>query len=104
MARRGRQFWQRAVAAAEVDGVSQAEVAARFGVRLNTLRSWIYRLRRERATAPTPGVRLLPVEVIDGPARLALIARVGDVAVEFAAGTDPAYVAAVLAALRAARC
>ena len=44
-------------------------------------------------------VRLLPVEVTT-PVAPMLVAQRGDVRVEFAVGTDPAYVAAVLAALR----
>jgi transposase-like protein len=100
--RRDRKFWERAVATAEAGELSHADVAARFGVRVRTLRSWIYRLRRERRTAPVPQVRLLPVEVTPSPPAAALIVRVGDVVLEVPTGTAPAYVAALITALRAA--
>ena len=100
--RRGRPYWERVVAAAEAEGASQREVAARFGVRLSTLRTWIYRLRREarEAQSTTPPVRVLPVAVTGLPPARGLEVRVGEFAVAVPEGADPRYVAALVRALR----
>ena len=106
--RRGRRFWERAVGEVERSGAPHSEVAARHGVRVGTLRYWVYRLRREGHTvAAVPSeVRLLPVEVVpSAPASPPIEVRVfgGDV-LAFEVGTDVAYVAALVAALRCRAC
>jgi transposase-like protein len=106
--RRGRRFWERAVGEVERSGAPHREVAARHGVRVGTLRSWVYRLRREgHAAAAGPSeVRLLPVEVVpSAPASQPIEVRVlgGDV-LAFEVGTNVAYVAALAAALRYRAC
>ena len=105
--RRGRRFWERAVGEVERSGAPHSEIAARHGVRVGTLRSWVYRLRRERHAAAGPSeVRLLPVEVVpSAPASPPLEVRIfgGDV-LAFEVGTDVAYVAALVAALRCRAC
>lgn len=104
--RRGRRFWERVVRELERGGASHADVAARHGVLVSTLRSWVYRLRRERRAA-TSAVRMLPVEIAPAsePARAAIEVRIatGDV-VAFESGTDVAYVAKLVAALRGGAC
>ena len=103
--RHDRKFWQQAVATAEAGGASHAEVAARLGVRVTTLRAWIYRLRRERRRAHAPpSVRVLPVEVAPTVAVPALDVRVGDVELRVPIGATPDYVAALVRALRATAC
>ena len=99
--RQGRRFWERVVREAERGGVSHADVAARHGVLVSTLRSWIYRLRREAHGAP-PAVRMLPVELApSGDARAPIEIRVatGEV-IAFESGTDVAYIAQLVVALR----
>jgi transposase-like protein len=95
--RHNRAFW--AKAAAQVDrGASCVEVATRLGVNVSTLRWWRSELKRSPATA----VRVLPVEVEPtraSAARLELRLASGD-ALAFEAGVAPAYVAAVVSALR----
>ena len=60
--RRGRRLWERAVGKVERSGAPHREIAARHGVRVGTLRSWVYGLRREgyAAAAAPSDVRLLP--------------------------------------------
>jgi transposase-like protein len=103
-ARQGREFWSRAVAAAESGSASHDEVATRFGVNVGTLRSWIYRLRREQRINGRPHVRVLPVTVTDPSGSAGVVLRVGDVVLEFARSSDPSYIAAVAVAVRAAAC
>jgi transcriptional regulator with XRE-family HTH domain len=87
-------------------GLSQREFAERAGVSVVTLRSWIARFRREDAEASP----LLPVRVVASTAPKARSSEdtAGAVEIEvasgvrlrFAAGTDVAYVAALVATLR----
>jgi len=109
MFRRGRSFWERAVAAQVRSGLSQAAYAERQGVSVVTLRSWIYRLRDEdeggsgeRDEAPS----FLPVRVIAStapPARwqgstaepLVEVELPTGVRLRFQVGVDAAYVAAL---------
>lgn len=104
--RRDRRFWERVVRELERGGASHAEVAARHGVLVSTLRAWLYRLRRERRPA-SPLVRMLPVEIAHSraPERAEIEVRIasGDV-VAFESGTDVAYVAKLVAALRSHAC
>lgn len=96
-----RVFWQRVIAAVEAGG-SHAEVAARHGVSIGALRSWLYKLRKERSTSATaPTLRLLPVTVQAGPAEatFGLDVDAAGYRLRFAPGTDPRYVAVVLRAL-----
>ena len=76
----------------------------RHDVRVGTLRSRVYRLRREghAAAAGPPEVRFLPVEVVpSAPAPQPLEVRVfGSDVLAFEVGMDVAYVAALVAALR----
>jgi hypothetical protein len=76
--------------------------AAAHQVRVRTLRSWLYRLRRERED----GARILPVRIREDEA----VATRGDggfvellipcgVRLRFSVGTEPAYVADLVARL-----
>jgi transposase-like protein len=105
---RGRGFWERAVGEVERGGVLPTKVAKRHGVPVGTLRSWIYRLKREGhvAVAGPADVRLLPVEVVpSAPRSQAIEVRIfgGDV-LAFEVGTDVDYVAALVVALRSRVC
>ena len=60
MARSSRSTWERRISALERSGLSHREFAREHDVKVGTLRSWIYRLRREE-----PETRLLPVRVAE---------------------------------------
>jgi transposase-like protein len=97
-----RRFWKRVVTEAERSKLTHAGVAEHHGVSVAALRSWIYRLRRERAGTGPSEPRLLPVRVTPSPVvRESLEIVVGETLVRVPAGTDPAYVASLVAALRA---
>lgn len=68
--RKSRSEWTRLVAAYERHGGDQRAFVESHGVNLESFRSWLYRLRRER-TAESP--RLLPVHITPGPAGGAFI-------------------------------
>ena len=61
MFRRGREFWITAIAEFERSKLTHEAFAQRRGFSVETLRSWIYRLRRERQDS----VSLVPVRVIE---------------------------------------
>ena len=61
MARRTREIWQNLVRQYERSGKRQEEFAAEREIPVGTLRSWIYRLKRESAEEATS---ILPVRVI----------------------------------------
>ncbi|HEU4322806.1 MAG TPA: transposase [Roseiflexaceae bacterium] len=88
-----RVFWQRVIAAVEAGG-AHAEVAARHSVSVGDLRSWLYKLRKERGGAPSPTLRLLPVTVQAEPVEAAfgLDVDAGGYRLRFAPGADPRYV------------
>lgn len=103
-ARRDRGFWEGARADVE-RGAKVADVARRLGVRAGTLSWWLWKLRRQ---APKPRrqrrTEFLPV-VLAGPVRAAPAAielEAGGVRLRVEVGTDVRYVAAMVAALRAA--
>ena len=96
-------FWQRVIAGVEAGG-AHAEVATRHGVSVGALRSWLYKLRKERGgAAASPTLRLLPVTVQAEPVEggFGLEVDAGGYRLRFAPGADPRYVAAVLRALTA---
>lgn len=66
-ARRTRQEWSGVVEELEASGDSVQRFCAKHRIRVSTLKSWRWRLRRERSSTDlaTPGVRLLPVDVGD---------------------------------------
>jgi transposase-like protein len=102
MARQGRDTWIRLVGELERSGLSQVEFAARRGLVVSTLRWWVHKLRGE-ARREEP--RLLPVRVVASPAPEAReaapleIVLPSGVRVRCPAGTEPRYVAELVAAL-----
>jgi transposase-like protein len=99
--RHPRSFWKRLVSETERGG-SIGPVALRHGVRPRTLMWWRWRLRHEpHSEVVTP--RLLPVVVEGhgGPPLHRVEVAVGDVRLRVETGTDVAYVAALVGALRA---
>ena len=61
MARRTREIWRNVIRQLEQSGLTQEEFAAERKIPVGTLRSWIYRLKREREEE---GTAILPVRVI----------------------------------------
>jgi transposase-like protein len=94
MPRSSRETWARRVAACERSELSHREFAQRHGLKLRTLRSWIYRLRRE-----APAARLLPVRVAEGTRAGVEIVLPSGLVVRVAAGTAADEVAALVRAL-----
>jgi len=96
--RRGREFWQELVEEVEA-GERVADVAHRYRVQPRTLSWWRWKLRGERRQP-----LLLPV-VVRQPAVMdsadAIEVRVADLSIRVRSGSDVAYVAALVAALRA---
>ena len=105
--RYAREIWLQIVEQFESSGLTQEEYASQRGIPVSTLRSWIYKVRRERSEeAP-----LLPVRVISSAALLArqpadegggIEVQVGDaVRVRFPSTTTPAAIAELVGLLRA---
>ena len=100
MFRRGREHWVATVAEFERSKLTQEGFAQRRGIAVTTLRSWIYKLKRERKAS----VSLVPVRVIASTAPLARRADATQIEVElktgvrlqFPSGTDLDYVAALV--------
>ena len=99
--------WAQLVAEYESSNeVPQKEFVARHDVSINTFRFWLYKLRQQKKSHHDSATRFLPVEVVASPAPKA---RGGGDAVElqlrsgatlrFEVGTDPRYLAALIAAL-----
>lgn len=101
VARRSRASWAQLVAEAERSG-SLERTAERHGVSAKSLAWWRWSLRRG---APSSPVKLLPVVVAGGPPAPSSVMTwieiaAGDVAIRVPVGTDVAYVAALIAAMR----
>ena len=94
--------WVRVAEEYEASGLTQQAFATQRKLPLGTLQSWVYRRRRQAgAPAPQP-VRLLPVQVVGGPVSVGgdvEVVTASGARVRFAAGTDVAYVARLVAAL-----
>jgi len=97
---RGRAFWTRLVAELGNSELRHAEFARQRGVSVASLRTWLYRLRREEQRQP----RILPVRVVRSTAPTAR--RRGDadsaaieaelptgVRLRFPVATNPAIIA-----------
>jgi hypothetical protein len=101
MVRLGRDAWVRLIAEYEVSGQTQREFAAKQQVKLATLRSWLYALRREgkpQRFVPVTVVARAPEPRSSTPGMLELATRQGLV-LRFPEGTDPQYLAALLVEL-----
>ena len=106
MSRRGREFWTKTLADLAQSGLKHREFALERDLSLHSLRTWLYKLRRESAkavsTKPRP-VRLLRVRVRRQratPERSSLELAVNGIGVRFAEGTSVQYVAELARALR----
>src|SRR5262249_15802745 len=103
-ARRNRDFWEKIVAELEGGELTHEQFAERRRVNVGSLRSWLYRLRRERG-----GGRVLAVgfeEAITGRGPAPSVVEIsfdGGVA-RVSVGTDVEYVAELIARLRARLC
>lgn len=93
MSRRSRKFWGAAVAEFERSDLTQERFAVLRRISLTTLRSWIYRLRRERKAS----VSLVPVRVIasTAPTARGSIGSVAEIEVELTSGVRIRFVASV---------
>jgi transposase-like protein len=107
-ARKIRKEWAVLFAKFEESGESIEAFSRRHGVAAKTLRWWRWRLgRSEGKTARTRDVRLLAVEVqaptptiSESRVPTTLDVVVGDVHLHVEIGTEPGYVAALVAELR----
>ena len=97
---RGRAFGERVSAEVEAGTSSQVEIARRYGVSQGQVSRWVRRLRADGPRLAVP--QLLPVRITGAAVASSRCAVVlGELRFEFETGTEPAYVAAVAAALRA---
>jgi len=95
--RRGREYWTGIVADLAASGLTHEQFASQRRINVGSLRSWLYRLRREGGG----GVRLLPVRVA-ATARVADIVEIGiaGAVLRVGVGTDVAYVVELVTQLR----
>lgn len=106
-ARRTRGEWSGLVDELGASGDSMQRFCAKHRIRVSRLKWWRWRLGSERSSAALarPGVRLLPVDVVDvaplQPATLVVTISGAELRVEV--GTDVEYVGALVSALRS-RC
>jgi transposase-like protein len=99
-ARRDREFWERACREVR-RGETVSDVARRLGVKPRTLQWWSWKLRQEGAV----GSEFLPVvvgEQASASLGAALELETHGIRLRVEVGSDVAYVAALLAAIRAA--
>lgn len=103
--RRGREFWERAVAEFTASGLSRAEFARRRGLSEKTLGRWSSVVAQAATPVPSAPVRLVEVKV-DTPGRgeVGVVAELGPgVVVRFPPTLAAEYVAAVLAGVAGVR-
>jgi hypothetical protein len=101
--RKGRAFWNKLVDEFEAgDGVeTHEEFAARHSVEKATFQRWLHALRKEHRSPASQAVRLLPVRLEGTQSTHTIsVALSGGLGLRVQAGTDPSYVAALVAALR----
>ena len=109
--RRSRAEWEALIREMEASGQSVARFSARRGLKAETLQWWRWKLQRAEPVSRNAkaSFRLMPVDVIESAAAAdvwnpaSIDVSVGDIAVRVPVGTEPAYVASLIAALRA-RC
>ncbi len=88
--------WVEIVEAWERSGKTQIAFASRSGVALSTLRSWIYRRRRESSSMRMVEVRVAAPIRDPGPVEIALP---NGVTARVAVGTEPTWASALIKAL-----
>jgi hypothetical protein len=101
--RRGRGFWTRVIEEFEgsQSGETHEEFAARRGVEKATFQRWLYALRDEHRQRASAAVRLLPVRLEGMQTEHTIsVELAGGLGLRVQVGTDPSYVAALVAALR----
>jgi hypothetical protein len=99
--------WLRVAEEFEASGQTQREFAGRRGLRLSTLRSWVYRRRRQVGAGAELPVRLLPVQLSRMPALGAAWLEVtlgSGVWMRFSPNTNVDYVARLAAVLERGAC
>ena len=109
--RRSRAEWESLITEMEVSGQGIVRFSAGRGLEPRTLQWWRWKLRRAEPVVGNAKalVRVIPVDVIESAAAADVGVGVpveisfGDLVVRIAVGTEPAYVAALVEALRA-RC
>jgi hypothetical protein len=102
MPKRTREIWRNLIGQFERSGKTQDEFAAERGIPVGTLRSWIYKLKREQ---PENAAAILPVRVISSPSPSARRSESESGAVEVivvrcASGTAAELIAEVVSRLR----
>ena len=104
MPRRTREIWSNLVGQLERSGKTAEQFAAERQIPVGTLRSWIYRLKREKAEEATA---ILPVRVISSASPSGARRREDDergavevVLLRFASGTATERIAEVVSRLR----
>lgn len=100
MGREARRGWAEIAEAWERSGESQTAFAAKRGIALETLRSWIYRRRRQRQ--PVSGARMVEVRVAPTVALAATPAEIclpSGITVRISTGSEPTWAAALVKAL-----
>lgn len=106
-ARRTREEWSGLVDEFEASGESVQRFCAKHRIRVASLKWWRWRLRGQRRSTglAKPGVRLLPVDVVDlAPFQpTSLVVTISGAAWRVEVGTDVEYVGALVSALRS-RC
>lgn len=103
-ARKSREEWAAVVADFEKSGLTSAQFCASRRLKPDTLKWWRWHLGRNRAPAKAArDVRLVPVDLIASAMKAAapppVIIAVAGVSVRVEIGTDPAYVAVLVAEL-----
>jgi hypothetical protein len=101
--RHGRGFWIQVIEEFEgsPSGETHEEFAARHGVEKATFQRWLYALRDEHRQRGEAAVRLLPVRIEGMQAEHTIsVELAGGLGLRVQMGTDPTYVAALVAALR----
>ncbi len=81
---------------------THAEFAARRGLKTTTFQKWLYAFDKDDRRDEAPAMRLLPVHVVGREATDGLISlELGDgLGLRFARGIDPAYIRALVTAMR----
>jgi hypothetical protein len=104
--RRSHAQWRALVLAFQASDQGLRSFCAEHGVALSTFRHWLARLGPAAVVSaappvPSPGVRLIPVQILDDPATASGVVVVagGGVRIEVTAGFDGATLKRVLATL-----
>lgn len=98
-ARLGREFWERKVGRFERSGRTQREFCEREGLKLETFRAWLYRLRADGGSRP----RFVEVSAEAPKAPPSCRVRMGLAEIEFATVPEATYLAELAVAFGARR-